>query len=160
MKKHSLILGFFVGGLIISCNTKKSSDTDAASTASAEAAPMIIPESADTLLANGRKNIFLVGKRDLAGIFVERVIMPAGYKSNPHTHPGNMNITVINGSINIAFSSSHDSLLNVTTYGPGSFIIIPAGAPHFEWYTEITTMDVTGIGPLKTVNIPIIHSSR
>ncbi len=150
----------FTSGLVISCNDKKTSSNNESASSANEVAPMIIPESPDTLLANGRKNIFLVGRRNQTGIFVERVIMPAGYKSHTHTHPeGDMNITVINGSINIAFSSN-DSLLNVITYGPGSFIIIPAGVPHFEWYTEKTTMDISGIGPLKTVTIPIIHRSH
>ncbi len=123
-------------------------------------APLIIPESPDTLLANGRRNIFLVSRRELPGLFVERAIFPSGYKSNPHTHPGDLNITVISGSFNLVFSSDPDSTAIAKVYGPGSFIIIPAQQPHFEWFTERTVMDITGIGPLKTVNIPIVHSSH
>ncbi len=123
-------------------------------------APMIIPSSPDTLMANGRRNIFLVGRREEPGLFVERAIFPPAYKSNPHTHQGNLNITVITGSFNLALSSNPDSATIANVYGPGSFVIIPANQPHFEWFTETTVMDITGIGPLKTMNLTIVHSSK
>ena len=121
---------------------------------------MLIPEAKDTLLANGRKNIFLVSRRELPGLFVERSVFPPGYRSQPHTHPGNMNITVITGSLNIAFTANPDSASIASVYGPGSFLVIPSGQLHFEWFTENTVMDITGIGPMHTINQPIVHSTK
>jgi quercetin dioxygenase-like cupin family protein len=144
--------------LLTSCGEKKkTADYKAKAETSA---PMIIPESSDTLLASGRRNIFLVSRRELPGLFVERSYFPPGYRSNPHTHPGNLNITVIKGSFNIVFNHDPDSTTIAKAYGPGSFVIIPADQPHFEWFTENTVMDITGIGPLKTINLPIVHSSN
>ena len=148
----------FATCLLISCGEKKQA-------ASLEpkpqtSAPMLIPESPDTLLSSGRRNIFLVSRRELPGLFVERSYFPAGYRSNPHTHPGNLNITVISGSFNLAYSSDPDSVTVTHVYGPGSFVIIPGNQSHFEWFTESTVMDITGIGPLKTINLPIVHSSN
>lgn len=158
--KHQFFPVIVIAGvLMLSCNQKNSAGT-ADSNTTASTAPLIIPESPDTLLANGRRNIFLVSRRELPGLFVERAIFPPGYKSNPHTHPGDLNITVISGSFNLVFSSDPDSTAVAKVYGPGSFIIIPAQQPHFEWFTERTVMDITGIGPLKTVNIPIVHSTH
>jgi quercetin dioxygenase-like cupin family protein len=96
----------------------------------------------------------------LPGLFVERSYFPPGYRSNPHLHPGDLNITVITGSFNLAFASNTDSATAAHVYGPGSFVIIPANQSHFEWFTENTVMDITGIGPLKTINLPIVHSSN
>jgi quercetin dioxygenase-like cupin family protein len=159
MKHQFFPVIVIAGGLMLSCNQKESTGMSDTNTTTASA-PLIIPESPDTLLANGRRNIFLVSRRELPGLFVERAIFPSGYKSNPHTHPGDLNITVISGSFNLVFSSDPDSTAIAKVYGPGSFIIIPAQQPHFEWFTERTVMDITGIGPLKTVNIPIVHSSH
>ena len=122
-------------------------------------AQMIIPVSPDTLLASGRRNIFLVSRRELPGLFVERSYFPSGYKSNPHTHQGNLNITVISGSLNLVLNNNPDSSVAAKVYGPGSFIIIPAHQIHFEWFTESTFVDINGVGPLNTINQPIIHSS-
>ena len=144
--------------LLISCGQQKQAkDFEAKPVASA---PMLIPESPDTLLSSGRKNIFLVSRRELPGLFVERSFFPPGYRSNPHTHPGNMNITVISGSFNLALTRDPDSSAVAKVYGPGSFVIIPANQVHFEWFTENTVMDITGIGPIKTINLPIVHSSK
>jgi quercetin dioxygenase-like cupin family protein len=158
--KHQFIPVIVLAGiLMISCNNKKAVE-DAEVKDEITAAPMIIPEAADTLLSNGRKNIFLVSRRENPGLFVERAVFPPGYKSNPHTHPGNLNITVISGSFNLALSGHPDSTAVAKVYGPGSFVIIPANQPHFEWFTERSVMDITGIGPLTTSNNAIVHSSQ
>ncbi|HJS54266.1 MAG TPA: cupin domain-containing protein [Chitinophagaceae bacterium] len=158
--KYFLIAGIVLTALLmISCDQKRTETV--LEEKPVASAPMIIPDSPDTLLLTGRRNIFLVGRRELPGLFVERSYFPAGYRSNTHTHPGNLNITVISGSFNLAFSSKTDTVVTVAhVYGPGSFVIIPANQPHFEWFTESTFMDITGIGPLKTINQPIIHSTN
>jgi quercetin dioxygenase-like cupin family protein len=148
-----LIAAFF----LISCKSEKETPTPVSSIGNPQ---MFIPVSQDTLLSSGRKNIFLVSRRELPGLFVERSIFPPGYKSQPHTHPSNMNITVITGSLNVSFTNHPDSASAINVYGPGSFVIIPAGQTHFEWFTENTVMDITGIGPMHTDNLPIIHSTK
>ena len=157
--KHLFLAGMVLtASFLIACNQKKE---EAKFEAKPDTTPMaIVPDSPDTMLSNGRRNIFLVGRRELPGLFVERSILPAGYRSYPHTHPGNMNITVISGSFNVAFTSDQDSAAVAKMYGPGSFVIIPANQPHFEWFTENTVMDITGIGPIQTINLPIVHSSK
>lgn len=158
MKNLLFILVVLAGTLIISCTQKKKEDNDTFKKTAAST-QMIIPVSTDTLLSNGRRNIFLVSRRELPGLFVERSIFPPAYRSNPHTHNGDLNMTVISGSINLVTGANLDSASNAHVYGPGSFIIIPANQPHFEWFTETTMIDITGIGPLNTVNLPIIHST-
>jgi len=159
MKRHFLtntLLAILL--LLISCGEKKQAT-------SVEAKPqtvplMIIPESPDTLLSTGRRNIFLISRRALPGLFVERSYFPPGYRSNPHSHNGDLNITVISGSFNLVFTNNNDSAVVANVYGPGSFVIIPANQVHFEWFTEKTIMDITGIGPLSTLSLSIIRSSN
>lgn len=157
MKSQFFPVIALAGSLLISCNQKKTGTSF--ETKPVASAQMIIPVSPDTLLSTGRRNIFLVSRRELPGLFVERSYFPAGYKSNPHTHPGNLNLTVITGTFNIAITENPDSATVAHVFGPGSFVIIPANQTHFEWFTENTVMDITGIGPLKTINLPIVHSS-
>jgi quercetin dioxygenase-like cupin family protein len=158
MKRQFLICVLFATLLTVSCGEKKQA-------VSLETIPqttpqMIIPESPDTLLPTGRRNIFLVSRRELPGLFVERSSFPPGYRSNPHSHNGDLNITVISGSFNLVFKDNNDSAVSTKVYGPGSFIIIPARQVHFEWFTEKTLMDITGIGPLTTTNLTIVRSSK
>jgi len=158
MKRQFLICVVLVTLILISCGEKKQATN--LETKPQTTAQMTIPESPDTLLSTGRRNIFLVGRRELPGLFVERAYFPPGYRSNPHSHNGNLNITVISGSFNLAFTNNSDSSAVTNVYGPGSFIIIPARQIHFEWFTEKTLMDITGIGPLNTMSQSIIRSSK
>jgi quercetin dioxygenase-like cupin family protein len=157
MKYQFLPVILMAGSLMVSCNQKKSENN--MEVKPINSAEMIIPVSPDTLLSSGRRNIFLVSRRELPGLFVERSYFPPGYKSNPHTHHGNLNITVITGSLNLVLNNNPDSSAVAKVYGPGSFVIIPANQTHFEWFTENTVVDINGIGPLNTINQPIIHSS-
>jgi quercetin dioxygenase-like cupin family protein len=158
MKRQILICLVLATLLVLSCGEKKQATSIEAKPKTT--AQMIIPESPDTLLSTGRRNIFLVGRREMSGLFVERSHFPPGYRSNPHSHNGNLNITVISGSFNLVFKNDNDSAAVTNVYGPGSFIIIPARQIHFEWFTENTLMDITGIGPINTLSLPIVHSSK
>lgn len=157
--KYQFIIFLIISGALFSCKNEAANGT-AKESVKAATDQMIIPDSPDTILSNGRKNIFLVSRRELPGLFVERAIFPPGYRSNAHMHPVDLNITVIRGSINLAFTNEKDSSMDVQVYGPGSFIRIPAGQPHFEWFTDTSMMDITGVGPMNTVNLPIIHSTN
>jgi quercetin dioxygenase-like cupin family protein len=158
MKRQFLFCVLLAALLSFSCGEKKQATS--LEKKPQTTAQMTIPESPDTLLSTGRRNIFLVSRRELPGLFVERSFFPPGYRSNPHSHNGNLNITVISGSFNLVFTNNSDSAVVTNVYGPGSFIIIPARQVHFEWFTENTLMDITGIGPLTTMSLPIIHSSQ
>lgn len=158
MNRHFLIALVLAALLLTACKQKEPATAFDSKPVAASLA--IVPDSPDTLLSNGRRNIFLVSRRELPGLFVERSILPAGYRSYPHTHSGNLNLTVISGTLNVAFTGNPDSSAVANSYGPGSFVIIPANQPHFEWYTKTTVMDMTGIGPLQTINLPIVHSSK
>jgi quercetin dioxygenase-like cupin family protein len=119
-----------------------------------EKARMILPPVRDTLLASGRRNIYLVGLRNKPGFFIERYIFPPGYKGMPHVHNSDLYVTIISGVAHIVEDKVFDTTTPSTAYGPGSFVIIKADQPHFEWFTEQCTMQVSGIGPNETYYLP------
>ena len=121
--------------------------------ASAVPAPMILPDVKDTTLPSGRKNIYLSGSRTKTGFFVERSIFPAGYKGMPHVHNADLYVTVLDGSGYVVMGNTFDTSTSIKPYGPGSFFIIPADKPHYEWFTQQCTMQIEGIGPNETFYI-------
>ncbi len=116
-----------------------------------EHAKMILPPVKDTVLASGRKNIYLSGLRTKPGFFTERYIFPPGYKGMPHVHNSDLYITIISGTAHIVQEKNirYPTAPSVA-YGPGSFVVIKTDQPHFEWFTEECTMQVSGIGPNET----------
>jgi quercetin dioxygenase-like cupin family protein len=121
---------------------------------SGENAKMILPPVKDTLLPSGRKNIYLSGLRNQPGFFIERYIFPPGYKGMPHVHNSDLYVTILSGSAHIVMDKTFDTTVKETPYGPGSFVIIKADQPHYEWFTQECTMQVAGIGPNETYYIP------
>lgn len=110
----------------------------------------ILPPSPDTLLPSGRKNIYLAGLRSRHGFYVERSTFPAGYKGFPHVHNSDIYVTILKGSAYLIMGSTFDTTVPAKPYGPGSFIVIKADQPHYEWFTETCTMQIGGIGPNET----------
>jgi quercetin dioxygenase-like cupin family protein len=119
-----------------------------------EKARMILPPVKDTTLKSGRKNIYLAGNRTKPGFFIERYIFPPGYKGMPHVHNSDLYVTILSGSAHIVLDKVFDTTNTSMAYGPGSYILIKADQPHFEWFTEECTMQVAGIGPNETYYLP------
>jgi quercetin dioxygenase-like cupin family protein len=119
-----------------------------------ENARMILPPVRDTLLPSGRKNMYLAGQRNQPGFFIERYIFPPGYKGMPHVHNSDLYITIISGAAHIVQEKVFDTMAPSMAYGPGSFLVIKADQPHFEYFTQECTMQVSGIGPNETYYLP------
>ena len=113
-------------------------------------ATMILPDVKDTTLPSGRRNIYLHSLRSEPGFFVERSYFPKGYKGMPHVHNEDLYVTILEGSVYIAMGSRLDTTTKMKPYGPGSFVIIPADRPHYEWFAEPCIMQIEGMGPNET----------
>lgn len=132
------------------CENKSSSPIASNAKVETSNAPMILPEAHDTVLPSGRKNLYLVGRRDSPGFFVERSTFPAGYKGLPHVHNSDIYITILSGSGYVQMGDKFDTTSDAKRYGPGSFLKIPAEQPHYEWFTEECVIQVEGVGPNET----------
>lgn len=71
----------------------------------------------------------------LKGAWKGFVKYPPGTKAGLHTHGADLEIVVISGSFSFGESADKEK-----SYGPGSYILIPAGAPHTNSTTEETVM--------------------
>ena len=104
-------------------------------------------EACTAALPRGPRCASLEGDRTVANMpFTYRLKLPDGYRIPPHVHPIDGHLTVIAGTLNIGWGDKFD--LNTTKpMPPGSFIVIPRGAPHLYWTQGETIVQSNGIGP-------------
>lgn len=79
---------------------------------------------------DGRQRAQLFGDSSKGGAWVDRVKIPSGKRILAHTHPQDELVTVIEGTWYLGTGERFDSA-KVKGYPAGSFIVIPAGVPHF-----------------------------
>ena len=79
---------------------------------------------------DGRQRAQLFGDSTKSGPWVDRVKMPASMRVLAHTHPQDELVTVIEGTWYLGEGEKFDSA-SLKGYPAGSFIVIPAGTPHF-----------------------------
>ncbi|HEY9500238.1 MAG TPA: cupin domain-containing protein [Pyrinomonadaceae bacterium] len=79
---------------------------------------------------DGRQRAQLFGNSSQGGAWVDRVKIPAGRRVLAHTHPQDELVTVIEGTWYIGEGERFDPT-KLRPYPAGSFIVIPAGTPHF-----------------------------
>jgi len=79
---------------------------------------------------DGRQRAKLFGDSGADGAWVDRAKIPAGARVLAHTHPQDELVTVIEGTWYLGEGPRFDSA-KLKAYPAGSFILIPAGVPHF-----------------------------
>ena len=79
---------------------------------------------------DGRQRAQLFGDSSKGGGWVDRVKIPGGKRVLAHTHPQDELVTVIEGTWYLGTGERFDSA-KLKGYPAGSFIVIPAGLPHF-----------------------------
>ena len=78
----------------------------------------------------GRQRAQLFGDSSKGGVWVDRAKIPGGKRVLAHTHPQDELVTVIEGTWYLGEGEKFDSN-KLKGYPAGSFIVIPAGVPHF-----------------------------
>jgi uncharacterized RmlC-like cupin family protein len=79
---------------------------------------------------DGRQRAQLFGDSSQGGAWIDRVKIPGGMRVLAHTHPQDELVTVIEGTWYLGGGERFDSA-KLKAYPAGSFIVIPAGVPHF-----------------------------
>ena len=79
---------------------------------------------------DGRQRAQLLGDSSQGGAWIDRVKSPPGKRVLAHTHPQDEPVTVIEGTWYVGEGEKFDAA-RLKGYPAGSFIIIPAGVPHF-----------------------------
>lgn len=115
--------------------------------------PDEIPFVADTSRPGGMVMAVLAGDMGKAGLYAARVLLPAGLRIQPHTHPEDRVVVVLSGTLYIGFGERFDESL-MKALPPGSFFVEPVGRAHFAWPRDgDVVVQVSSIGPSGTVYV-------
>ena len=99
---------------------------------------------------DGRQRAQLFGDSSQGGAWIDRVKIPGGMRVLAHTHPQDELVTVIEGTWYLGDGERFDST-KLKGYPAGSFIVIPAGLPHFVAAKEGTVIvQLSGTGKFGT----------
>lgn len=79
---------------------------------------------------DGRQRAQLLGDSGQDGAWIDRVKIPSGSHVLAHTHSQDELVTVIEGTWYVGEGTTFDAE-KLKGYPAGSFVIIPAGVPHF-----------------------------
>jgi quercetin dioxygenase-like cupin family protein len=79
---------------------------------------------------DGRERAQLLGDSSQGGAWIDRVKIPAGKRVLAHTHAQDEPVTVIEGTWYLGEGTKFNAT-KLKGYPAGSFILIPAGVPHF-----------------------------
>jgi hypothetical protein len=106
----------------------------------------------------------LYGDQNKAGIYVVRNLFrkgPGGGQpgagSRPHYHDQDRFVTVIKGTWYVALGDEAKTYQpeKMTGMPPGSFVFHPANGVHYDGAKdEDVIVQIIGMGPVKTINIP------
>ena len=89
------------------------------------------------------------GNPDGTGMYVQRIKMDAGASFPPHTHGKTEMVTVLSGTLWAGIGSKFDKS-KMKALPTGTFVVMPAGVPHYVMAKEPTVIEVSGIGPSTT----------
>jgi hypothetical protein len=104
--------------------------------------------------SHGVQMATLVGDPDKPGLYVIRVKFPPHVMDVPHWHPNARYVTVLEGTWYTGTGASFD-LARVVPLPPGSLMVHPARAPHWDGSAsaESVTVQIIGDGPGSTTQV-------
>ena len=96
----------------------------------------------------GYARVMLEGDAAKAVPFAYRVRLPAHFQFQSHTHESDEHVTVLQGTWSFGVGDTFDAS-RLRAVPSGSFVIIPAGTPHFVATEGETVVQVHGVGPIR-----------
>ena len=109
--------------------------------------------------ATGSELAPLMGDARQPGPYVVRVRYPAGLKAMPHSHPADVLVTVISGTLRYAEGETFDET-KFKDYPAGSFLVLRANVPHYEMATAPMEFHAHGTGPQAFIFVNPKHDPR
>ena len=102
---------------------------------------------APPVLPKGAQIAALYGDPGKAEPFVFRLRFPAGYKVAAHIHPNDYDLTVLSGTIHMGMGDKFDAARG-DGLKAGGYLHLPKNTHHYEWSTEDTVIQLSGVGPV------------
>jgi quercetin dioxygenase-like cupin family protein len=102
--------------------------------------------------AHGAQSATIAGDPAGTGLYVQRVRFPAHVMDRPHSHPNARYVTVLKGTWYAGTGTVFDPSKAVPMK-PGSYMLHPAGAAHWDGSNsdEEVIVQIVGLGPADTV---------
>ena len=95
----------------------------------------------------------IAGDPTKEGFYIIRARFKPGVMSQPHMHPGDRHVTVISGTWWAGKGTMFDPN-STTPLGPGSYMLHPAGEPHFDGAKDVEAIvEIKGMGPAPSVPV-------
>ncbi|MEP4484814.1 MAG: cupin domain-containing protein [Halioglobus sp.] len=102
----------------------------------------------------------ITGDDDAEGMYVQRVKLEKGQKSDRHYHHDVKVVTVLSGSIFVGFPEE-DGEWDVKRLGVGGVYTEPRNQPHFVWAKdEDVVVQVVGYGPTSKTSLDTSDSKH
>lgn len=106
---------------------------------------------------DGTRYALLEGTRDRAGEpFTYAFHIPAGFWDPAHSHSADARVLVVRGTLWLGYGEALDRAAMVA-YPAGSFVLVPAGAWHFDGSDEDTLILGVALGPWSTTYVDPDH---
>ncbi|MGP8125845.1 MAG: cupin domain-containing protein [Nitrososphaerales archaeon] len=103
---------------------------------------------------DGTKYALLQGSREAAGEqFTYALFIPSGFVGRAHRHSGDLRVSVVRGELFLGMGSKV-SRRKMKRFPKGSYLLIPAGAPHYEATRKTTVVISAAMGPWVTTQEP------
>lgn len=100
--------------------------------------------------APGAEAAYMASDGNKPEMYTLRVHLKPDAKIPPHTHPDGRMITILSGEL-IAGKGDKLEESGGVLLTPGSFFVVPAGAPHWSWAKNGDAVyQETGTGPTAT----------
>jgi quercetin dioxygenase-like cupin family protein len=96
--------------------------------------------------ATGSEIATVFGNASQAVPFMTRVKYPPGFKSAPHSHPVDLQVTVLSGTLLYAEGEKFDES-KLKEYPAGSVILEKANVPHYQMAKGAVVFQASGTGP-------------
>lgn len=97
-------------------------------------------------MAPGATMTVIEGELSKQRPFTFRLKLPDGYRIAPHTHPAYERVTVLSGTFHFAHGERFDRA-QTQALSPGSFAVMPPGAPMYGYAEGETIIQLHGEGP-------------
>jgi hypothetical protein len=99
-------------------------------------------------LPAGARLAVLSGDPNKEGMFTIRLRFPPGYAVQPHWHPTDELVTVINGQVALGMGSAF-SRPKAKTLVAGGYVVAPAKMHHYAFTRTGATIQITAHGPFQ-----------
>jgi len=108
---------------------------------------------------DGTRYALLEGRRDVPRVaFTYAFFIPAGFWDPAHWHTADARVAVLRGTLFLGYSDVMERL-HAHSYPAGSYVLVPAGARHFDGSDENTLIIGTAVGPWSTHYVDHAHQA-